>query len=311
MNDRYFGSVRFFKHLILGTVLLLLLTLATVSVVLGVRVLNLQIMVEALSLTQDEPDLPVPLADIPEAKAGPEVKPQAEHPDYEDLYPDLYAEDTVYDSVNVEKTAYLTFDDGPSTMTPEVLDMLADYGVKATFFTTGRQDSEANRTLMRRIVDEGHTIAIHSYSHDYRQVYESVEAFLADFKAQYDLIYEATGVRPQIFRFPGGSINSFNKRIYQEIIAEMTRRGFTYFDWNVSLEDASSAATVQSMERGLAGLGGLRRAFILIHDNPDNSKLNTVLPYVIERCQALGFAIDRLTPEVTPVQFPYPGPEQG
>ena len=96
---------------------------------------------------------------------------------YDDLYPELYAEPADIESIAPEKTLYLTFDDGPSARTAEVLDILKENDVKATFFVTG-QTSEEAQALMRRIVDEGHTIAVHTYSHQYKKIYASVQAYL-------------------------------------------------------------------------------------------------------------------------------------
>lgn len=134
--------------------------------------------------------------------------------------------------MDVDNAVYLTFDDGPSARTDEILEILDKYGVKATFFVVGANE-EGDLERMQKIVAAGHTLAIHSYSHDYKKIYASVEAYLEDFNQMFCQIYEATGVKPQIFRFPGGSVNSYNVGIHQQLIAEMTRRGFVYFDWNV------------------------------------------------------------------------------
>lgn len=128
------------------------------------------------------------------------------------------------------KTMYLTFDDGPSEEnTAAVLDILQERGIQATFFVVG-ENVRSHPEIARRIVEEGHTIGIHCNEHDYDTVYESVEAYLADFQEAYDAVYEVTGVEVELFRFPGGSINAYNEDIYEEIIQEMTDRGFIYFD---------------------------------------------------------------------------------
>lgn len=255
------------------------------------------------------PAVPTP---EPVGTAAPRVSPTpgptpapAEHPAYEALYPELYAGEADRASVNEAKTVFLTFDDGPSARTPEVLAILRRYGVKATFFTVGQTD-EASTGYMRQIVEEGHALGVHSYSHDYREIYAGVEEFLADFKAQYDLIYKATGTHPQIFRFPGGSINGYNGHVYQEIIAEMTRRGFVYFDWNVSGADATGSATAASVQEGATrNLGALRRAFVLMHDSTPRTYTVSALPAIIEAYQKEGFTFAALSPEVVPLIFPY------
>ena len=103
----------------------------------------------------------------------------------------------------------MTFDDGPSTRTDEVLAVLARENIKATFFVVG-QTSETNLQRIRDIVNQGHTIAMHSYSHDYTKIYASVEAFLDDMYRVFSQIRDATGVAPTFFRFPGRSVNSYN-----------------------------------------------------------------------------------------------------
>ena len=133
---------------------------------------------------------------------------------------------------------YLTFDDGPSARTLEILDILKEYNIKATFFILS-DEKETSRDIVKRIYDEGHSIGVHSSSHAYEKIYKSVDHFLSDFEICLEYIKDITGEAPNIFRFPGGSVNSYNKDICKELTDEMTRRGFTYFDWNVSGEDAT------------------------------------------------------------------------
>lgn len=136
------------------------------------------------------------------------------------------------------KTMYLTFDDGPyQDNTNEVLDILKEKGIKATFFLIGK-NVEKNPETAKRIVEEGHSIGIHCYNHDYNVIYANTEAYVADFEKARRIIQEVTGVDTKLFRFPGGSINSYNKKVYKDIIKEMTAAGYVYFDWNASLEDA-------------------------------------------------------------------------
>lgn len=136
------------------------------------------------------------------------------------------------------KTMYLTFDDGPYTeSTNKVLDVLKEKNIKATFFLIGK-NVEKNPETAKRIAEEGHTIGIHCYNHDYNVIYESAEAYMADFEKAKNIVEDITGVETKLFRFPGGSINSYNKKVYKEIIEKMTAAGYVYFDWNASLEDA-------------------------------------------------------------------------
>lgn len=183
--------------------------------------------------------------------------------------------------------------------------MLAAQGVKATFFVGGSEAENAPE-LLRRIVEEGHTIGIHTYSHQYRELYSSVESYLADFKQVYDMIYEATGVKAEIFRFPGGSINGYNGLIYEQLIAELTRRGFTYYDWNVTGGDSISGATAQDITYNVvSGMEGIDRAVVALHDFDGGAATVEALPGIIEQLRQGGNSFAALTPEVSPIIFGY------
>jgi hypothetical protein len=105
------------------------------------------------------------------------------------------------------KVAYLTFDDGPSKLTPMILDILKAKNVKATFFVIGKDDFQSNQLLIR-MVREGHSIGVHSWSHKYQVIYQSEQSFMDDFNRLKDHIYQVTGVQPRICRFPGGLNNT-------------------------------------------------------------------------------------------------------
>ncbi len=227
--------------------------------------------------------------------------------DYTKLYPDLYAENPPTEFREDKGTIYLTFDDGPSDRTLEVLDILKGYDIKATFFVCGGND-EKSQEIMKRAADEGHTIAIHSISHDYPKIYESVESYLDDFYATYMSVYNATGVKPQIFRFPGGSINNYNRLTYMKIIAEMTRRGFVYYDWNVSGEDAAKGASWESIYNNIINYipkDGSGRAIVLLHDSQNKHDTVNVLTDVIDELLEDGYTFDRLDNTVKPTTFTY------
>ena len=199
------------------------------------------------------------------------------------------------------KTMYLTFDDGPSEeYTDKVLDVLKEKNIKATFFVIGEYVRKYPDTA-RRIAEEGHTIGIHCDVHDYKTLYASVDSYIEDFEKAYDTVYEVTGVKAQFFRFPGGSINDFNKTVYKDIIAEMETRGFIYYDWNSSLEDATrSKATAEDLiNTAVETTLGRKKVVMLAHDRIANT------------ANALGDLIDALpeyrmqplTTETDPVQF--------
>ena len=227
--------------------------------------------------------------------------------EYTKLYPDLYAESYPESFKDDNGTIYLTFDDGPSKNTMDILYILKRYDITATFFFNGGTD-ETTMERMKAVADAGHSIGVHSVSHDYEKVYESVESYLDDFYNTYTCIYEATGIKPQIFRFPGGSINNYNRFVYMQIIAEMTRRGFVYYDWNVSGEDAVHGATWTSIYNNV--MTGIQnnssdRAIVLLHDADDKYATVTVLEDVIDALLKDGYSFGQIDPSVKPVTFSY------
>jgi peptidoglycan/xylan/chitin deacetylase (PgdA/CDA1 family) len=160
-------------------------------------------------------------------------------------------------SILNSKEIYLTFDDGPSELTPVVLDILYEYKIKGTFFVNGRK-TNIGWDLYKRIVDEGHSIGNHTYSHDYSKIYTSEDSFVLDFKQLEDLLYEKVGVRPKIMRFPGGSNNTISKKcgsenLMKKLSESMKNMGYQYFDWNV---DEYSDTLVHAFRKFSAALSG-------------------------------------------------------
>lgn len=165
------------------------------------------------------------------------------------------------------KTMYLTFDDGPSEEnTRKVLDILRERNIRATFFLVG-ENVRKHPEVARQIVAEGHTIGIHCDNHDYEALYESVDSYVADFEKARQTVYEVTGVETNLFRFPGGSINAYNQKTGSAIIREMTDRGYIYYDWNASLEDAvKNPDPKQLIENGVSTTLGRKKVVLLAHD---------------------------------------------
>lgn len=181
------------------------------------------------------------------------------------------------------RKVYLTFDDGPSHNTELILDILDEYGVKATFFVVGKTDEQSLQTY-RRIVDDGHTIGIHSYTHDYSEIYDSVDAYAADLKRIQDLVYETTGVLSRYTRFPGGSSNEVSKVDIRDCISYLKEQNIEYFDWNVTTMDAahgvSDADTMA--ENVLHDIMKHQESTVLMHDTADKVKTVKALPGIIE-----------------------------
>lgn len=218
---------------------------------------------------------------------------------YEDMYVPAPADSEL---VRESGTVYLTFDDGPSQNTYSVLSYLKKYDAKATFFVVPTRTDECFE-LMRAIVNDGHAIGVHSASHDYNKIYASTEAFLADFNDAWNMIYEATGVKTQIFRFPGGSKNDFNEATRDDIIEEMTRRGFRYFDWNVDSRDAGGADWTEMYNSVPADISGNFRSVVLMHDSEQHLATVLVLEDILNVLKVEGYKLDRINDDTRPVQF--------
>lgn len=184
------------------------------------------------------------------------------------------------------KKVYLTFDDGPSQNTSKILDILDEYDVKASFFVVGTDNPEY-RKLYKRIVDEGHTLCMHSYSHRYNEIYSSVEAFTEDLDKISSLLYEETGTKPFAYRFPGGSSNSVSRIPMSRFIEVLDERGITYYDWNVVAGDATNPMlpAEKIIENSLCDLNEYEEAMILFHDLSNKTSTVEALPSIIEAIQ--------------------------
>ena len=164
------------------------------------------------------------------------------------------------------KVIYLTFDDGPSQYTPQLLDILDKYGVKATFFVVNTPYVH----LVEDIVERGHAIGVHSATHDFKTIYASEDAFFADLTKMRDIIYNRTGVYTNLIRFPGGSSNTiskFNPGIMSRLTRAVEDMGYHYFDWNVDSDDAGSTRTKDGVVTNVInGCKNRKISIVLQHD---------------------------------------------
>lgn len=207
------------------------------------------------------------------------------------------------------KTVYLTFDDGPSENTKIILDLLKERNIKATFFPNGT-DTPSARKLYARIVKEGHALGNHTYTHDYKNIYASKKQFVEDFERLQDLLTEATGVTPSIYRFPGGSNNQVHlsygpATLMEEIIEDFDKKGRVYFDWNVDSTDANRATQevdkiVQSV---LSTVQKDRNNVILFHDSATKTSTAAALPVIVDQLLEEGYYFETLSPDSFRVQF--------
>lgn len=244
-------------------------------------------------------------ADAAETNQPTQQASQPESP-YADIYPDMMVNAPAEsDYVRELGTVYLTFDDGPSDNTYSILSYLEQYNVKATFFVVPNR-SEGCYAKLKAIAAAGHSIGVHSASHVYKDIYLSVEAYLDDFHEAWDIIYDATGIKTEIFRFPGGSVNDFNTETRDKIIQEMTRRGFRYYDWNVESGDVDGATWTDMYNSIPSDITNCYRSIVLMHDS--NSTPNTVLVLgdVLHVLVSDGYKFDKINNDTRPVQFTGP-----
>ncbi|MCR5453284.1 MAG: polysaccharide deacetylase [Lachnospiraceae bacterium] len=206
---------------------------------------------------------------------------------------------------NAEDTlkVYLTFDDGPSGNSDRILDILDDYNVKATFFVNGRTDDHS-MAVYKRIVDEGHTIAMHSYTHKYSEIYKNLENFTADLEKIQNLIYEATGVESTIYRFPGGSSNGVSSTDMSVFIQFLNEHGIKYFDWNVASGDATNLPYTSSdlIENVMSDVVKYKTSVVLMHDADNKMATVEALPELIELLQEQGALILPISEDTTLIQ---------
>ena len=181
------------------------------------------------------------------------------------------------------RKVYLTFDDGPSIYTEELLDVLKRYNVKATFFVTGMNTQYVE--YLQEILDDGHSLGIHTYSHVYSEIYDSLDSFQEDFNKMRDYIYQNTGEDIKLYRFPGGSANNVvSAETREEILDWLEEEGIIYFDWNVYSGDAESQLlTAEKIaENCIEGVKRCNTAIVLLHDAGGKKSTIEALPLIIE-----------------------------
>lgn len=202
-----------------------------------------------------------------------------------------------------QKIVYLTFDDGPSDNTLKILDILDKYKVKATFFVIG----DSKTQYMKEIVNRGHAIGLHTYSHKYDEIYASKEAYFNDLKKISDLVKSKTGVESKIIRFPGGGSNTVSKKYSKGLMSTITKevasKGYAYFDWNASNGDADAnnlpvekqLKFIESQTKGRKG-----QLMVLMHDTMAKSTTVDALPGMIEFYQNNGYKFGKITTDTPP-----------
>ena len=267
------------KHLlfiiILGVVLLIIPCIISVIMTIKVSKLENEIKVLYMNVIDSKQEVMI------EAPADNETEEIVEITDENDT---ADAKGSSYQGVGEEKIkkVYITFDDGPSPITSDILEILDQYGVKATFFVVGNKN-EIFDEYYKEIVDRGHSIGLHSYSHEYGKIYQSVDTFEMDLTQLEKKIYYLTNIRTKIFRFPGGSSNGYLSGKFNQFSDYLDERDMVYFDWNVVYpNDISTEAPEVIAENILANVEKNIESNILLHDSTGDYKMLKVLPILIE-----------------------------
>ena len=270
--------VKRIKKIIVGTAIVLLLLPTIMCLFLLVKVHSLEKQIETITKVSDsgavqaqEKEVKTTKAPKKASTAEPTIKP---------------TDDTT------TKKVYLTFDDGPGSQTGKILDILKKNHVKATFFVTGKEDASSKK-IYQRIVKEGHTLAMHSYSHIQDVIYDSKEAFEKDLKQINRCLYEATGVHTKFYRFPGGSSTQNTSLPIQNFIDVLKKNHYLYLDWNVISPDINNAnATKEQVVTGvMQGVHAYDTAVVLMYDVADKPMTVKALPSIIKQIKAKNYEL--------------------
>lgn len=270
--------VKRIKKIIVGTAIVLLLLPTIMCLFLLVKVHSLEKQIETITKVSDsgvvkaqEKEVKTTKAPKKASTAEPTIKP---------------TDDTT------TKKVYLTFDDGPGSQSGKILDILKKNHVKATFFVTGKEDASSKK-IYQRIVKEGHTLAMHSYSHIQDVIYDSKEAFEKDLKQINRCLYEATGVHTKFYRFPGGSSTQNTSLPIQNFIDVLKKNHYLYLDWNVISPDINNAnATKEQVVTGvMQGVDAYDTAVVLMYDVADKPMTVKALPSIIKQIKAKNYEL--------------------
>ena len=226
---------------------------------------------------------------------------------YAVLYPEMYVPKVEKVGAAVgEKSVYLTFNDAPSAQTDKLLEVLEQYDVEATFFIYCNENSDAYlKNAIAKIHQKGHTVGVLTDTYDYQTIYASVENYLQDFAKVFDLITEATGEKPTVFRFAGGSVNGYNKAIIRELVQEMERRGFTYHDWSLNSGDSEPGATARQIyNTTVNGILSSGKSVVLMNNN--SAATLGQLSAIIEKVKENGYTFLALQADTKPFTMALP-----
>lgn len=308
LSDERKKRVKRLKRFILITIACMILIPLVVCIYLGIRVRSLEGQVTSLTLELKNAAAVAQSSETVETNGTAEAEPAAEITEEDSIrrWEEAQAERSQEAQTPVPgiRKVCLTFDDGPSMYTDQILDILKEYNVKATFFVVAK-GKEPYEEEYRRILAEGHTLGMHSYSHVYRDIYSSKEAFIEDLNMLQEYLHDVTGAYPQIYRFPGGSGNRAASVDIRELTDYLAEIDVTYYDWNISSGDATGRklSSDQIIANCTRGLEQYETAIILMHDAADKKSTVDALPGLIEKILSLpDTVIVPITDDIMPVQ---------
>lgn len=310
--------IRRLKHLIILMMFTMILmpTVCCVALILQVSTLNSRIdaLIERLTIIEQSKGTQSPMsyneygpyrlrADVVDG----DIQQAGALPQQTEDWNAYGAEDESSNELEYNHKIYLTFDDGPSIYTDEILDILAEYDVKATFFVVGKED-ESSQNAIKRIVEEGHTLGMHSYSHKYSELYASLDNFEEDFQKQRNYLEELTGQSCKFYRFPGGSSNTVSKVDMHLFMDYLDSQDMVFYDWNVSSGDGGKPLlSVETLvKNSTADVEQWHTAVILMHDSAEKRTTVDALPKIIEKFLEMeDTVILPITEDTVPIQHIY------
>ena len=192
------------------------------------------------------------------------------------------------------RVVYLTFDDGPNRDTGKILDILDNYDVKATFFVCGYR-MEENPDTLRRIVGSGHSIGLHCYTHDESLMYASPDTLIDEINRSNELLFELTGVKTRIFRFPWGSSH---KAVTAEMRERVVTEGYRYWDWTEDALDYTSSTEYVLANNVVRGIAGKKKEVVLMHDT---ERTAAALPTILEYIESNNYVVETITQSEMPI----------
>lgn len=191
----------------------------------------------------------------------------------------------------------LTFDDGPSSNTKEILEILDQYHIKATFFVTGTSPKDFH--YIKEAYQKGHTIGLHTYSHDYEYIYSSLKNYISDLNKIKDVVYQQIGMNVNFIRFPGGSSNLVSKKYNDGIMTRLTKKvidlGYQYYDWTSINGDGEGIKTVDGLKKkAIEEIGNREDIMFLMHDSGTQENTVKALPDILDYLIEQGYVFQVL-----------------